>query len=60
MVTAVIKTRTEAMRAVSQVLAQAIPLERQAFSLDKDGGERVAPTYMAPDYDKPKESGLSE
>ena len=33
------KAKIDGMEAVSQVLAQAIPLERQAYSLDTEGGE---------------------
>jgi hypothetical protein len=35
------KAKLDGMKAVSQVLAQVIPLERQAFSLDKDDAKGV-------------------
>ena len=54
------KARVDGMRAVSQVLTQAIPLERQAFSLDKDEAGMKPIRYVAPDYDKPAGSGLAE
>ena len=54
------KAKLDGMKAVSQVLAQVIPLERQAFSLDKDDGGAKPIKYVAPDYDKPAHAGLSE
>ncbi len=54
------KARLDGMRVVSQVLSQAIPLERLAYSLDDDKGGAVAIKYVAPDYKKPPYSGLSE
>jgi hypothetical protein len=54
------KAKLDGMRAVSQVLSQAIPLERLAYSLDDDKGSAVAIKYVAPDYKKPPNSGLSE
>lgn len=54
------RARLDNMRTISQVITQAIPLERQAYSLDKDGGIERAIIYEAPDYHKPKGSGLSE
>ena len=48
------------MKAVSQVINQAIPLDRQAFGLDSDRGEAQNIRYTAPLYKKPKGSGLSE
>ena len=54
------KARLDGMRTVSQVITQAIPLERQAYSLDKDGGIERAIIYEAPDYHKPKGAGLAE
>jgi hypothetical protein len=54
------KAKLDGMKAVSQVLAQAIPLERQAFSLDKDDGGAKPIKYVAPDYVKPAHAGLSE
>jgi hypothetical protein len=60
LVAALTKAKLDGMRAVSQVLSQAIPLERQAYSLDDDKGGTVAIKYVAPDYKKPPYSGLSE
>ncbi len=60
LVAALSKARLDGMRAVSQVLSQAIPLERQAYSLDDDKGGAVPITYVAPSYNKPAFSGLSE
>jgi hypothetical protein len=60
LVAALSKARLDGMRAVSQVLSQAIPLERQAYSLDDDKGGAVAIKYVAPVYKKPSYSGLSE
>jgi hypothetical protein len=54
------KAKLDGMKAVSQVLAQVIPLERQAFSLDDDKGGAKPIKYVAPDYDKPAHAGLSE
>ena len=54
------KAKVDGMRAVSQVLSQAIPLERLAYSLDKDNANAVPIKYEAPSYKKPKHSGLSE
>jgi hypothetical protein len=54
------KAKLDDMRAVSQVLSQAIPLERQAYSLDDDKGGGVPIKYVAPDYKNPAFSGLSE
>ena len=54
------KAKIDGMKAVSQVLVQAIPLERQAFSLDKDDGGAKPIKYVAPDYVKPAHAGLSE
>ena len=54
------KAKLDGMRAVSQVLSQAIPLERLAYSLDDDKGGAVAIKYVAPDYKKPPHTGLSE
>jgi len=44
----------------SQVLSQAIPLEREAYSLDNDQSETMCIRYVVPDIKKPKWSGLSE
>ena len=60
LVTALTKAKLDGMRAVSQVLSQAIPLERLAYSLDDNKGGAVAIKYVAPDYKKPPYSGLSE
>ena len=60
LVAALTKAKLDGMRAVSQVLSQAIPLERQAYSLDDDKGGTVAIKYVAPAYKKPPHSGLSE
>ena len=60
LVAALSKARLDGMRAVSQVLSQAIPLERLAYSLDDDKGGAVPIKYVAPDYKKPPYSGLSE
>jgi hypothetical protein len=54
------KAKLDGMRAVSQVLSQAIPLERQAYSLDDDKGGAAPIKYVAPAYKKPPYSGLSE
>jgi hypothetical protein len=53
------KAKLDGMRAVSQVLSQAIPLERLAYSLDDDMGGDLPIKYVAPDYKKPPHSGLS-
>ena len=60
LVAALSKARLDGMRTVSQVLSQAIPLERLAYSLDDDKGQAVAIKYVAPAYKKPPYSGLSE
>ena len=60
LVAALTKAKLDGMRAVSQVLSQAIPLERLAYSLDDDKGGAVAIKYVAPAYKKPPHSGLSE
>jgi len=60
LIAALSKARLDGMRAVSQILNQAIPLERLAYSLDDDKGGAVAIKYVAPDYKKPPHSGLSE
>ena len=60
LVAALTKAKLDGMRAVSQVLNQAIPLERRAYSLDDDKGGAVPITYVAPSYNKPAFSGLSE
>ena len=54
------RAKLDSMRTVSQVITQAIPLERQAYSLDKDGGAERPIVYEAPDYHKPKGAGLAE
>ena len=54
------KAKLDGMRAVSQVLTQAIPLERLVYSLDDDKGGDLPIRYIAPDYKKPPHTGLSE
>ena len=54
------KAKLDGLRAVSQVLSQAIPLERQVYSLDNDKGGDLPIRYIAPDYKKPPHTGLSE
>jgi hypothetical protein len=60
LVAALSKARLDSLRVVSSVLNQAIPLERQAFNLDKDDGGQLPIKYVAPRYKKPAGSGLSE
>jgi hypothetical protein len=60
LVAALTKVKLDGMRAVSQILSQAIPLERLAYSLDDDRGGAVPIRYVAPAYKKPSYSGLSE
>ena len=60
LVAALSKARLDGMRVVSQVLSQAIPLERLAYSLDDDKGSAMPIKYVAPAYKKPAGSGLSE
>lgn len=60
MITALSKSRIETLKVASQVLSQAIPLERKAYSLDTDQGETMSIRYVTPDFKKPKWSGLSE
>jgi hypothetical protein len=60
LVATVTRARLDGMRVVSRVLNQAIPLERQAYSLDKDDGGQLPINYVAPRYKKPAGSGLSE
>ena len=60
LVAALSKAKIDGMRAVSQVLSQAIPLERLAYSLGDDKGGTVPIKYVAPAYKKPPYSGLSE
>jgi hypothetical protein len=60
LVASVAKAKMEGMRTVAQVVNQAIPLERQAYSLDADGGQERPVVYEAPDYKKPRGAGLSE
>ena len=60
LVTALTKAKLDGMRAVSQILSQAIPIERLAYSLDDDRGGAVPIKYVAPVYKKPPYSGLSE
>ena len=59
-VTSLSKAKIDGMKAVSQVLSQAIPLERKVYSLDSDRGEAMNIRYVVPDIKKPKLSGLSE
>lgn len=60
LISTVTRARLDGMRVVSGVLNQAIPLERQAYSLDKEGEGPQAIKYVAPKYKKPAGSGLSE
>ena len=60
LVTSLSKAKIDGMKAVSQVLSQAIPLERKVYSLDSDRGEAMNVRYVVPDIKKPKLSGLSE
>ena len=60
LVTSLSKAKIDGMKAVSQVLSQAIPLERKVYSLDSDRGETLNIRYVVPDIQKPKWSGLSE
>lgn len=60
LVSSLTKAKFDGLRIVSQVLGQAIPLERQAHSIDKEGGREGGIKYYAPDYHKPPTSGLSE
>jgi hypothetical protein len=60
MVSALSKAKIDTMKAVSTVFNQAIPLERIAFSLDSDKGAATPIRYVAPDYKKPANTGLSE
>ena len=60
MITALSKSRIDTLKVASQVLSQAIPLERKAYSLDTDRGEIMSIQYVVPDIKKPKWSGLSE
>jgi hypothetical protein len=60
LVAALSKAKFDGMRAVSQILSQAIPLERKAYSLDTDRGEAMNIQYVMPEIEKPKWSGLSE
>ena len=53
LVTALTKAKLDGMRAVSQILNQAIPLERLAYSLDDDRGGAVPIKYVAPVYKNP-------
>ena len=60
LVTTLTKAKLDGMRAVSQILSQAIPLERLAYSLDDDKGGAVPIKYVAPVYKKSPYPGLSE
>ena len=60
MITALSKSRIDTLKVASQVLSQAIPLERKAYSLDTDRGGAISITYVTPKIKKPKWSGLSE
>ena len=60
LIAALSKAKIDGMRAVSQVLSQAIPLERLAYSLDKDSGQERTIIYEAPDYRKPRFAGLAK
>ena len=54
------KAKLDGMRAASQVLSQAIPLERKVYSLDDDKGGDLPIRYIESDYKKPPHNGLSE
>ena len=60
MITALSRSRIDTLKVASQVLSQAIPLERKAYSLDSDRGETMSIKYVVPDIQKPAWSGLSE
>jgi hypothetical protein len=60
MITALSRSRIDTLKVASQVLSQAIPLERKAYSLDSDRGETMSIRYVVPDIQKPAWSGLSE
>ena len=60
MITALSRSRIDTLKVASQVLSQAIPLERKAYSLDSDRGEAISIRYVVPDIQKPAWSGLSE
>ena len=60
MIAALSKSRIDTLKVASQVLCQAIPLERKAYSLDTDRGEAINIRYVTPDIKNPKWSGLSE
>jgi hypothetical protein len=60
MITALSRSRIDTLKVASQVLSQAIPLERKAYSLDTDRSEAMSIRYVTPDINKPKWSGLSE
>ena len=60
MITALSRSRIDTLKVASQVLSQAIPLERKAYSLDTDRGETINIQYVTPEIKKPKWSGLSE
>ena len=59
LITTLSKSRIDTLKVASQVLSQAIPLERLAYSLDDDKGGTVPIKYVAPAYEKPSYSGLS-
>ncbi len=54
------KVRRDVIQTVAGALAKVIPLERQAYNLDGDRGGAVPIKYVAPDMDKPVNSGLPE
>jgi hypothetical protein len=60
MITALSKNRIDTLKVASQVLSQAIPLERKAYSLDTERSEAMIVRYVVPDIKKPQWSGLSE
>jgi len=60
MITALSRSRIDTLKVASQILSQAIPLERKAYSLDTDRAEAMSIRYVTPEIKKPKWSGLSE
>lgn len=60
LVASLTRAKTEGIRTLGMVANQVIPLERQAYSLDNQDEKAQVIVYAAPDYRKPKFSGLSE
>jgi hypothetical protein len=54
------KAKLDGMRAVSQVLSQAIPLEIKVYSQDTDRDDAMRIRYVALDIKKPKWPDWSE